>query len=1706
MSKSWRALAVFLLAVPAPARAGDGDRLTYLDGSDPYYVGRGFPRLVTPQWVGEEGVEAVVILAIDDMRGHENWEKFLRPILERLKRIDGRAPVSIMTCRIDPKEPHLQKWLTEGLSLETHTFDHPCPLFAKGDLGRARTTYEKCVDLLAEVPGSRPVAFRTPCCDSQNTLSPRFYTEIFNNTTPKGNFLTADSSVFNVLTAGDPELPRDLVLEPDGRERFRKYLPRAGSFGNFIEDYPYPYVIGRLCWEFPCVTPSDWQGHNLYGSGNPLLTRDWHLALDAIVRKQGTFTLVFHPYGWSKPEQVIDLIDHAVDRYGKKVKFLTFREAQERLNKHLLGGQPLRAADGRDNGVRLLDLDGDGFLDAVIGNDKVRQTRLWSPRTRSWSVVDFPVSLARPADHSDAGVRFGVLRPDGRASFVVRNDETAGGWHFDGANWVEDRALLAGMEVEGQPIFTAKEGRDRGVRLRDLDGDGRCELIVGNDTQQAVFAWSQARSAWERLPFTLPAGAAVVDAQGRDRGLRFVDVDEDGHDDVVFSNEERYGLYLFASLKEGWSRKVLAGKRGEAGALPMIARNGTNNGAWFLGRQMWLHNEDTDLLKDLVDRRSYNDLLKDVEPTAKSPAAALRGLHLRPGFTAELVAAEPLVEDPIAFAWGPDGKLWVVEMGDYPLGTDGKGRPGGVVKFLEDTDGDGKYDKTTVFLDKLPFPTGVMPWRKGVLVTCAPDILYAEDLDGDGKADRKVVLYTGFNEGNQQHRLNGLSWGLDNWIYGANGDSGGRIKSLRSGKVVDIGGRDFRIRPDDGGLEAESGQTQYGRSRDDWGNWFGGNNSNPTWHFVLSDRYLRRNPHVAAPNLRVPVSATPGAAPVFPVSRTLPRFNDPGAANRFTSACSPIVYRDELFGPAFAGNTFVSEPVHNLVHREVMTAAGPTFTSRRAIDEQQSEFLASNDNWFRPTTISTGPDGALWVADMYRAVIEHPQWIPADWQKRLDLRAGHDKGRIYRVFPVGTRPRAIPRLDRLDTAGLVAALDSPSGWQRDMAQQMLLWKSDKAAVPHLENLAASSERPLARLHALCTLDGLGALRPAVLRKALADPHAGVRRHAVRLCEGRLADAPELAEVVKLVRDPDAQVRLQLACTLGEWDDPRAARALGELAAREAGEPFLTAAVLSSVSAKNLDGVLLSVVQATEGGPPPARLVEGLLRLAGDLGQSGATVKLLAAVGAAEKGKYAAWQFAALASLLDGLDQRGSSLARLREGNAEMKAAVGRLDGLFAAARTVAADPKAPSADRAQAVRLLGRGLDQQETDREALAALLVPQVHDEVQGAAVAALGRLRQATVPALLLQGWAGYGPARRGQVLDVLLSREEWVAPLLDAVEKKQVPAAEVDAARRQRLLQNRDRRLAERADRLFAGGSSPDRQKVIDAYRSVLSLKGDAARGQPLFVKNCSTCHRLGGVGNEVGPDLGGVADKTTDYLLVAILDPSRAVESRYVNYIAETKEGRSLAGVLVAETSTSITLIGPDGKPQTVLRTNLESLSSTGKSAMPDGLEKDLQPQDLADVIAHLRAARPAPQRKQFEGNRPEVVQAAADGSLKLTPAACEIYGPTLVLEKQYGNLGWWSSEDDQAAWTAEVKQPGRYAVWLEWACDPSSAGNRFLLDAGDSRLTGTVAGTGNWDTYKQARVGALRLEAGRQRIVMRPDGKVRGALIDLKSIRLVPEK
>jgi putative membrane-bound dehydrogenase-like protein len=1720
------------LATAAAAAPADGNRLAYLDELNPWYPHRQFARLTTPQWVGEAGVAAVVVLAIDDMRGHEKWEAYLRPILERLKQIDGRAPVSIMTCRIDPTDPHLQKWLAEGLSLEVHTYDHPCPLLAKGDLAKAKETYDRCVDLLNDVPGNRPVAFRTPCCDSLNTVSPRFFAEIFKRSTPAGHFLEVDSSVFNFFTPNDPALPREIVLDEKGRDRFQKYLPVDRTFVNVIHDYPYPYVIGGLCWQFPCVAPSDWSAQHLQKPNNPLTVADLKLALDATVAKQGVFNLVFHPHGWIRAEQINDLIDHAVSRYGRRVKFLTFREALDRLNKNLLAGQPLRDSfpdrntsisdSGFDHGVRILDLNADGYVDVVVGNRELRQTRIWSPTTNSWTTNGFPVDLVAPFPGGaprPTYARFGI-GPEGRVWLLARHKPSGGLWEFDGATWINRFEALTGLEIDGTPISTARDGRDQGMRLRDLDGDGISECLVGNPAQNAVFRWNGQQRCWEQLPFCLPKGATIVDEHGRDAGLRFVDLDEDGYDDAVFSDDEGYSVHLFESMEKGWSRHVLAGKRPDDAAIPPFVAGGRNNGAWFADRHLWLQNEHTDKLKDLVDRRSFGDLLREVEPRARSPQASLKSIVTRPGFQVEQMACEPLTMDPVAFAWGADGKLWVVEMADYPLGIDGQGTPGGRVRYLEDRDGDGRYDSSTLFLDGLRYPNGVMPWRKGVLVTCAPEIFYAEDSDGDGRADVRKPLYRGFGEGNPQHRVNGLRWGLDNWVYCANGDSGGGIQSLVTGEKVNIGGRDFRIRPDEGLIEAATGQTQFMRERDDWGNWFGNSNAHPMYHFALDDHYMRRNPHVAPPDPRVQVSLAPGAAPVFPVSRTLARFNDQNAANRFTSACSAIIYRDTLFGPAFAGNSFVSEPVHNLVHREVVFADGFTFHSRRADDEQRSEFLASSDNFFRPAMIRVGADGALWVADMYRQVIEHPEWIPKDVQARYDLRSGSDKGRIYRVFPVGVQPRPLPRLDKLDTAGLVAALDSPSGWQRDMVQQLLIERNDPAAGPLLKAMLSNAAMPpLARLHALCTLDGLQAVDAELLRENVG-VHPGIDRQIARLSEPLLDRSPELATaIVKLAETDDPQLLMQLAYSLGEWHSPEAGRALGRLARRSAGAKagnglssltgttFFHAAILSSANQDNLPGLAETTLEQGKelADPGVFDFVRKVAMLAVVMENDAALTPLATSLSASDEG-ISLWKLAVLEGLFEGLNRRHLNLKELIAAAPESaRASLARIGRLLASARAAARDNDSPEDLKLRAIDLLGRHDEERSADMETLQELLAPQTSAALQSAAVAALAATGAEQVPKLLLGGWSGYTPDLRGQVADVLIGREAWLKELLAEIESQNVLASAIDAARRQRMLEHPDEEIRREAQKLFAAAVNADRQQVVDRYREAIRLAASTDRGAAVFKKSCSTCHRLADVGHVVGPDLSALTDRSPQAMLAAIFDPNRAVEAKFLNYTAVTTGGVIHTGILTSETGNSITLLAADAKEISVLRTDLDTLASSNKSLMPEGLEKDLSPQDVADLLAWLSGFRPP--RKTFDGNEPKLIRPEGlRGELWLLAKDCEIYGKTLVFEPQYGNLGYWQSDDDHAAWSLEIVRPGKYALSLDYACDDGAAGQTVAVDVAGQRLTAKVPGTGNWDSYRQLQLGQVELAAGVQPLVVGPDGRLAGPLIDLKSVRLRPVK
>jgi putative membrane-bound dehydrogenase-like protein len=1118
-----------------------------------------------------------------------------------------------------------------------------------------------------------------------------------------------------------------------------------------------------------------------------------------------------------------------------------------------------------------------------------------------------------------------------------------------------------------------------------------------------------------------------------------------------------------------------------------------------------LEQKIVDAAKELAGPKFASPIdFKKCDVMPQSPQQSLAAMQIRKGLKVELAVAEPLIASPVAIDFGPDGNLWVAEMADYPLGAKGNYEPGGRIKLLQSSRGmsaaipagQPRYDKATVFLDNIPFPTGITAYGKGVLVCAAPDILYAEDTDGDGKADVVKKLFTGFGTGNYQGRVNSLEWGLDGWIYGSCGLFGGTITS-HTGKVVKLGDRDFRIKPEEGILEPASGRTQQGRVRDDWDNWFGCDNSTLCRHYPLADHYLRRNPHVLQSDAAVYVPDYPNSNRLFPISKQQ-LFKLSGAPGGVTAACGLGIYRDDLLGKEFTGNAFVCEPVNNAVHRLVLSPKGATFSGRRAADEQTSEFLASTDPWFRPVQARTGPDGALWIVDMYRYVIEHPRWIPPEDVAKLDLRAGSTMGRIYRAVPdaaTNLEMKRPPNLARLEGTQLIATLDSANGWQRDQASQLLLAR--RATVKHAAiHKLLDHSRPETRVHALCVLGESGQLCSADIEKALRDSHSGVRRHAIRLAEEILPDVPELGIALgKYAADPDPQVRLQLAFTLGRWHDAQAGKLLAKLALVDT-DAYLRAAVLSSVTKQNLP-TLLAEALAAPNAPPP--LVQQLAAQAAGMGDA----KLLnVTIGHVlpESGLPSATQQQALAGLLDAVSRRGATLEQNLDPTAKK-----RLNGALLQARRIAFDEKGSESQRVAALLLVGRSAEYRADDLTALAALLTPQTSSALQAATLQALSRFAEGDAALPIIAAWKGFTPGVKSQALDLLFSRESWQMQLLTGIESKRIAASDVDTTHRQQLLASKNKQISALASKAFAGAAATNRRKVLDEYRDALTLPGDAKRGHAVYQKNCAACHRLAQEGHAVGPDLAAVVAKPPQYLLIEILDPSRNLDSRYVEYMATTTAGRSFTGLLAAETATSITLRGQEGKQQVLLRGELEELSSTGRSLMPEGLEKEISPQAMADLLAFLASAAVQPTPKRFAGNQPATVR-PVNGALALLASSAEIYGGDIAFEgKPFDNIGYWHGADDHAVWRVQLDKSTRLDVWLDYACDPGSAGNRYVIEGATPELRGQIASTGGWDKYRLTKIGTVMLDAGSQRLMLRSEAQPRGALLDLRAIYLTPE-
>ena len=975
----------------------------------------------------------------------------------------------------------------------------------------------------------------------------------------------------------------------------------------------------------------------------------------------------------------------------------------------------------------------------------------------------------------------------------------------------------------------------------------------------------------------------------------------------------------------------------------------------------------------------------------RSPQESLQSMQIHPDFRVELFASEPDVLDPVEMAFDGRGRVFVAEMLDLPYDPEPGQPPRSRIRLLEDSDGDGRLDRARIFADRLQQVTSVLPWKGGLLVTAAPDILYLKDTTGDGLADHREVLFTGFAMVDPEARITNLRFALDNWIYASNNGRTGEITFSRrpDAAPVSVQGADFRFRLDRNLFEPSSGPGQFGIAMDDWGNRFITANTTHVRHVVFPWRYLRRNPYLVAgaPALDISDHGKP-LVRIFPLTQPQrwrrvrtrmrqQRYQDnkldrvEHAGGYFSGAAGGTIYGGDLFPEAYRGNLFTGDVSANLVHRDLIRPDGVSYLASRPPGETDREFLASTDVWFRPCNFANGPDGALYMVDMYREFIETPESVPEALKKDIDFYSGDRMGRIYRIVPRTAPPRAATPVQMASqtSEGLAAHLAHPNIWWRLTAHRLLVERQDRSVVPRLAAMASGHASPQARLHALNALEGLAALEAAQLKPALEDAHPEVRVHAVRLSEA----FPELAgRLARMVDDPSPRVRFQLALSLGEFSGPTVVRALARLARDHSADPWFQTAVLSSeagTSSAMLETLLASPAWLAREAAETIPFFTELASVIGARNRPSEIEALLARVSRDRLFKKEEWLTAAAEGLTRGqkmagvprreipgaeritrrLMAAGSSQAHQ---SARAMVVQFKMPRLFPRAGQEALNPAMPAGRRELAICALGNDTFQQAAP--VFDQLLASPLDPTLLEAALETLDSFQGSAAGRLLVSHWKAYPVGARFQVLDLLLDRKDRLGLLLEALESGAIEVGALDWARKEKLLSNPDPRVAARAGKLL-GDAGRDREKAVREYLPVLERAGSAEEGKAVFKKHCATCH-LPERGPRIGPALSGVSSDTRAKLLQSILNPSQVIESSYTNYLLETRDGRLLDGLIVTETSNSLTLRRPEADDLTLLKAAIAEVRASSVSLMPDGFEDGIDPQQMADLIAYLQGA------------------------------------------------------------------------------------------------------------------------------------------------------
>ncbi|MHB8522976.1 MAG: PVC-type heme-binding CxxCH protein [Limisphaerales bacterium] len=946
---------------------------------------------------------------------------------------------------------------------------------------------------------------------------------------------------------------------------------------------------------------------------------------------------------------------------------------------------------------------------------------------------------------------------------------------------------------------------------------------------------------------------------------------------------------------------------------------------------------------------------------ALSPAEAQKAFHAPQGFEARLFAAEPDVINPVAMTWDARGRLWVLELYEYPLGAPPGSKGRDRVKILEDTDGDGRADKVTVFADGFNLATGLALGNGGVYVGQAPYLYFLRDTNHDDVADTREVVLSGFGLEDRHELLNSFTWGPDGQLYLTHGvftQSKVRDPGQPNAPAVTMNAAVARFDPRTKKFEvvADGTSNPWGVDFDREGNAF--------VSACVIDHFFQMAPGG--------VYVRQGGVPTNPFTyELLPSIVD---HKHFMAAYAGVdIYQGNQFPAEWRGEVFLGNIHQSAIHHDHLTPRGSSF-----VDSAREDFLTTTDGWFRPISTQTGPDGALWIMDWYD---KYPCYQNAGADPEG---VDRERGRIWRVVyvgdqpgkPVPSRPEATMDLARLNSDDLVRLLAHPNVWQRRMAQHLLTERRDPSTKPALLRLLNDGGTLEARLAAFWTLFSSGLLDDETLDRLVSDKEPAIRAWVARFTgERRDPSEPALARLETLARDADNPVRLGVATAAREFtsgsltvdtpvSDALAGADVGRILAALVGQPntatdpLLSFMIWTALEPKVAQDPALAFAWLREHGaetmPLSGQLVRKIMRRVCDTAEPAHLDEAVGFIGDIASGD-AGLEIAALDGLIEG--QRGKALLPTvatapvlgklaASGKAELAARAQELGALWGdasavqGALTLAANPQASLAERVQAIQVVR----QLKTDvtRNAMLALVAGDRSERIVLEALRALGEIGGDHVADDVLKQWPKLTPATRRAAAEVLVSRGRWAGTLLAGVENKTVVSTDIPTTAIRTLAESKDAGVRERTARDIGRfrESSADKLKLIgEKKRMVLNGPVDLEAGHELAKKTCFVCHRLYGEGADVGPDLTGVGRSTLDALLANVIDPNQVIGKGYENVEVETRDGRSVSGRLVEDTTTHVKLLSAGPKEDVVARSEIASIRVSEISVMPEGLEQ-----------------------------------------------------------------------------------------------------------------------------------------------------------------------